>query len=539
MPPSLKLFVNYRRADHADFVEHLRTHFMYRYGRENVFMDFDTIPPFVRFEEFIKEKVRECDAVVAVIGPDWLNLLQEREAAGKPDYVRIELSEALRCGKVIAPICIHGAHLPQEDEIPAELRPIFERNIPDVRPGRDLLNNVGWIMEGLESELEKAGRRRRGIKRAAPEVTAPDQSINVQEVMTQFYEARGRNDWPEALLRLAQLRASGAVLPGSFKLQQKETEIQERLKQEEEARRRQEVAEYLYTSVRVMVKYEEPKEVIQAALEEIWGIVPGYDPDDFAGNVLGPIRVEPIESEVMPELLKKKVPVPGVSHTPRRRRTRIDSRRPSALQKWEPAYYYPNKWARIVLTSAEEIMGDRGVAALLNMANMKQYIDNYPPDNMRKEFPFEEIGYLQQAIWDMFGSHGARVFATRAGEQIYKDGLSQFKSVAAAAQIAMKVESLDAKAKIGLEFFSKFFNAVSDQVIEIDEDANYWIWRITRCPNCWGRKSDEPVCHLAVGVLQAAFAWMSDGRKFHIIETECKAKGDKNCVFKIEKIPVE
>jgi predicted hydrocarbon binding protein len=202
-------------------------------------------------------------------------------------------------------------------------------------------------------------------------------------------------------------------------------------------------------------------------------------------------------------------------------------------------YYYPNKWARIIFTSAEEVMGERGVAALLNMANMKEFIDNYPPDNMKKEFSFERVGQLQQAIWDMYGSRGARVFATRAGEQSFKDGLSQFKSVAAAAQIAMKVGSLDAKSKIGLEFFSKFFNAVSDQVVEISEDDKHWIWRITRCPMCWGRKSDEPVCHLGIGVLQAAFAWISDGKKFRILETECKAKGDKNCIYMVEKVPVE
>jgi predicted hydrocarbon binding protein len=202
-------------------------------------------------------------------------------------------------------------------------------------------------------------------------------------------------------------------------------------------------------------------------------------------------------------------------------------------------YYYPNKWARIVFTSAEEVMGDKGVNALLNLANMKDYIDNYPPDNMKKEFPFEKVGQLQQGIWDMYGNRGARVFATRAGEQSFKDGLSQFKSVANAAQIAMKVGSLEAKAKIGLEFFSKFFNAVSDQVVEISEDEKHWIWTITRCPVCWNRKSDEAVCHLAVGVLQAAFAWISNNKKFRIQETECKAKGDTNCVFMIEKVPVE
>lgn len=216
-----------------------------------------------------------------------------------------------------------------------------------------------------------------------------------------------------------------------------------------------------------------------------------------------------------------------------------EARVSEAAKVEEKQYFYPNKWARIILTSAEEVMGHQGVSAMLNMAKIPQYIDNYPPDNMKKEFPFSGVGQLQQAIWDMYGNRGARVFAVRAGEQAFKSGLAQFKSVSAMAQVAMRVTSLEAKVKLGLEFFSKFFNTVSDQVVEIDEDEKHWIWRITRCPVCWGRKSEEPVCHLAIGVLQAALAWATEGKKFRLMETECMAKGDENCVIKIEKVPVE
>jgi predicted hydrocarbon binding protein len=205
----------------------------------------------------------------------------------------------------------------------------------------------------------------------------------------------------------------------------------------------------------------------------------------------------------------------------------------------ETVYYYPNKWARIILTSAEEVMGRQGVNAMLNMAKLPEYIGNYPPDNMKKAFSFEGVGQLQEAIWDFYGPRGARVFAVRAGEQAFVEGLAQFKSVAAAAQVAMRVGSLEAKVKLGLEFFSKFFNTVSDQVVEIDEDEKHWIWRITRCPVCWEREADDPVCHLAIGVLQAALGWTTEGKKFRVMETECKAKGDENCVIVIEKIPVE
>lgn len=208
-------------------------------------------------------------------------------------------------------------------------------------------------------------------------------------------------------------------------------------------------------------------------------------------------------------------------------------------KKGEARYFYPNKWARIILTSAEEVMGPQGVNAMLNMAKVPEYIGNYPPDNMKKEFPFEGVGQLQKAIWEMYGNRGARVFAVRAGEQAFLEGLAQFKSVSAAAQVAMRVGSLEAKVKLGLEFFSKFFNTVSDQVVEIDEDEKHWIWRITRCPVCWGREEEEACCHLAIGVLQAALAWTTEGKKFRLLETECHAMGADNCVIKIEKVPVE
>ena len=210
-----------------------------------------------------------------------------------------------------------------------------------------------------------------------------------------------------------------------------------------------------------------------------------------------------------------------------------------AKKKDERQFYYPNKWARIILTSAEEVMGPQGVNAMLNMAKIPQYVGNYPPDNMKKEFSFEGVGQLQKAIWEMYGNRGARVFAVRAGEQSFQTGLAQFKSVAAAAQVAMRVGSLEAKVKLGLEFFSKFFNTVSDQMVEIDEDDKHWIWRITRCPVCWGREETEPCCHLAIGVLQAALAWTTEGKKFRLLETECHAMGAKDCVIKIEKVPVE
>jgi len=201
-------------------------------------------------------------------------------------------------------------------------------------------------------------------------------------------------------------------------------------------------------------------------------------------------------------------------------------------------FFYPNIWGRSILTSANEILGDNGVNALLNLAGLQEYIGNYPPDNIRKEFPFSHVARLQQALYDMYGSRGARVFATRGGEQTFRHSMDKYDKVQRAAQAAMRVGSTEMRNRVGLQFFSKFFNTVSDQIVRIEDDDTYWYWIIERCPMCWERTADEPVCHLGVGVLNAASTWATGGVKFRIQEIDCKAKGDENCVYALDKAPI-
>lgn len=201
--------------------------------------------------------------------------------------------------------------------------------------------------------------------------------------------------------------------------------------------------------------------------------------------------------------------------------------------------YYPNRWPRIILESTEEIVGKKGVNALLNLAGLQVYIDNYPPDNMKKEFPFEHLGKLQQAYWDMYGPRGARAFAIRAGKQTLNDGIERFGKVAQAARAAMMIGSVDRRMSIGLEFFAKFFNTVSDQKVAVEEDEKGWYWKIFTCPMCTGRTSDEPVCHMAVGVLQGAIENFVDKKaRYNISPTHCQAMGDDVGVIAIDREPM-
>lgn len=67
------IFVNYRRNDAPGHAGRLYDRLVDRFGQANVFKDLDSLEPGADFEEIIDETIGRCDAVIAVIGQDWLS----------------------------------------------------------------------------------------------------------------------------------------------------------------------------------------------------------------------------------------------------------------------------------------------------------------------------------------------------------------------------------------------------------------------------------------------------------------------------------
>jgi hypothetical protein len=201
-------------------------------------------------------------------------------------------------------------------------------------------------------------------------------------------------------------------------------------------------------------------------------------------------------------------------------------------------YYYPNKMTRIFLQAMEEIMGKNGLNAVLNMAKLSYLIDNYPPDDLGKEFDFASFTALNTALEEMYGPRGGRGLALRGGRASFARGLQSFGAMAGVGDLAFKVLPLGAKLKMGLPAVAGIFTQVSDQISRVEEKDDHFDYFIDRCPICWGRKTDKPVCHVSTGVLQEALRWVSGGKEFRVDETHCIAMGDKSCVFAVYKEPV-
>ncbi len=201
-------------------------------------------------------------------------------------------------------------------------------------------------------------------------------------------------------------------------------------------------------------------------------------------------------------------------------------------------YYYPQRMGRIILQSMEEIIGRPGVHAILNLASYGEFIENYPPAEPDRTFAFESVSGLQAALEQAYGPRGGRGLALRVGRSCFNYGLREYGSQLGLTEMTFRLLPLSTKLQVGAKAFAELFNRQTDQVVRVEEDGAHIFWHIERCPLCWGRKADEPVCHLAVGLLQESLYWLSGGKIFDVEETRCIARGDTACTFRINRQPI-
>lgn len=201
-------------------------------------------------------------------------------------------------------------------------------------------------------------------------------------------------------------------------------------------------------------------------------------------------------------------------------------------------YYYANKIVLITMKALEEVMGKNGLNAILNLAHLPHLIDNYPPDNLDREFNFADFSALNLALEEMYGPRGGRGLALRAGRAAFADALRNFGALAGAGDLAFKVLPLQAKMRIGIPAMARIFSQISDQLSTVEEKENEFIYTIHRCPVCWGRTTDKPACFIATGLLQESLKWVSGGSEFRVTQTTAKSVGDATCDFIIPKEPI-
>ena len=93
-----RIFLSYRREDTTHAAGRLYDRLASHFGKDQVFMDIDTIDPGEDFVEVIERTVGPCDVLIALMGKGWLTSADaegQRRLDNPEGFVRLEIATAL------------------------------------------------------------------------------------------------------------------------------------------------------------------------------------------------------------------------------------------------------------------------------------------------------------------------------------------------------------------------------------------------------------------------------------------------------------
>ena len=150
------IFVSYRREDTINSAGRLTDILVSEFGESKIFIDVDKIKPGHFFEEKIFSVIENCQFFLAIIGPKWLYIKNDRgqlRLNDKNDFVRREISVGLSSSVSVIPVLVGGAKMPRVNELPSAIKNLARLNafsIDSTRFGYD----ANYLVDFLKNEIQ-------------------------------------------------------------------------------------------------------------------------------------------------------------------------------------------------------------------------------------------------------------------------------------------------------------------------------------------------------------------------------------------------
>jgi hypothetical protein len=148
-----RIFISYRRSDSLTFTGRIYDRLVDAFGADNVFKDVDRLLVGVDFRSVINREIGSSDVLLAIVGPNWLDAVDEdgkRRLEDPNDFVRLELEFGLRRRTMLlVPVLIGGARMPTEDQLPPSMRDFAFRHAAIVREDPDFRGDISRLIEQI------------------------------------------------------------------------------------------------------------------------------------------------------------------------------------------------------------------------------------------------------------------------------------------------------------------------------------------------------------------------------------------------------
>jgi len=159
-----RIFINYRRDDSSPYAGRIYDNLASHFGAPNIFMDIENLRPGDDFAEKLESSVASCDALLAIIGPQWLSAKDNQglpRLSGQNDLVALEIAAALvRPGILVVPVLVNGASIPRDSDLPARIKDLSRRHALE-------LNDRGF-RQSLQTLIERINQHCSNPKSSSP-----------------------------------------------------------------------------------------------------------------------------------------------------------------------------------------------------------------------------------------------------------------------------------------------------------------------------------------------------------------------------------
>jgi hypothetical protein len=151
----MDLFISYRREDTAGHALLLKDALLRELPESSIFLDVDSIPGGVNFVDHVARQLTKADAVLIVIGDEWLRTRDGRQRLhDADDHVRTEIRQALDADVKILPILVERALMPRVAELPEDICRLAQMNAVEIHD-RSWQQDLKRVIEALSPRAER------------------------------------------------------------------------------------------------------------------------------------------------------------------------------------------------------------------------------------------------------------------------------------------------------------------------------------------------------------------------------------------------
>ena len=152
------IFISYRREDSAADAGRIAERIRESIGKDNVFIDVDTIRGGDDFVTAIEDAVGKCDTLFVIIGRQWLTATNsdgKRRLDDETDYVRFEIRACLKRKIRVVPVLVQGVSIPRAKDLPSDLMDLIRRNAVEIRE-TSFKRDVDALLEDVTGKSSSA-----------------------------------------------------------------------------------------------------------------------------------------------------------------------------------------------------------------------------------------------------------------------------------------------------------------------------------------------------------------------------------------------